>query len=175
MSERADWRLRTPHRFGRLDWIGDAAVTLACAAAVLVCLFLPWANTGGSGSVDYSAARSAGLNGVMATQFGWPVLALGSIVAIVGVLMLVTGPRRSLTVACGLTSACGLVLIGVALAADRTIYPPMHAGLGLYTAMMVGLVLIPVGAASAMVCEILIARARHVVQGGVLPDEGPPR
>ena len=68
-------RLRQP-RLLRRDWVGDGILTLLAGAALVVAVFLPWANEDKPGQVNYSFSMPDGINGVLQTQWGAPALVL---------------------------------------------------------------------------------------------------
>jgi hypothetical protein len=78
---------------------------------------------------------------------------------IVGVAMLWAGPRR-VTALLGLVSAvAGAVFVISCLGATDAMAPMFRPGLGLYVTMLAGILLMPIGIASAMVGGILVRSA----------------
>lgn len=143
-------------RISRKDWVGDAVLTLMAAAIVLVGIFLPWANSQTGGDVNFSFRRARGINSAIQTTWGQHALIAAAAVAIVGVVMLWAGPRWA-TVPLGLVSAvAGVVFVISCLHAHDNMLPYFKPGLGLYVTLLVGILLIPIGTASAMVGGILL-------------------
>jgi hypothetical protein len=155
-----DWAL-TSSKLRHRDWIGDAILTVAAGLAFVASVFLPWANADVAGTVNHSFSKPAGINGVMATDFGLPVLIAGIAVVVVGLSMLVFGPNR-LAVPLGMISAAAaLVVLSTVHDAAHEIMPYFDGGLGLVLAFVTAMVLPVIGLASAMVGAILSARARR--------------
>ena len=155
-----DWAL-TSSTIRYRDWVGDAVITVVAGLALVVSVFLPWANADVAGNVNYSLSKPAAINGLMATDFGLPVLIAGIAVAVVGLTMLVFGPNR-LAVPLGLISAtAALVVLSTVHDAAHVIMPFYDGGMGLALAFVTAMILPIIGLASAMVGAILSARARR--------------
>lgn len=143
--------LRTPH-LTRRDWVGDAVLTVAAGALIVGTLLLPWANEKTGSGVNFSPTKPAEIAGVMGTQWGVPVLAIAAVIVALGLSMLAFGPHRLSLLSGVLMVVAGLALLGVALDAARTAmaweYTP---GLGIFVALLTGLLLVPIGVASGAV------------------------
>jgi hypothetical protein len=147
-------------RISRKDWVGDAVVTLVAAAVALVGIFLPWANGQSGGDVNFSLRQAPGIHSAIHTTWGQHALLAAGAVVIVGVVMLWSGPRRA-TAPLGLVSAvAGAIFVTSSLSAHDAMMPLFKPGIGLYVTLLTGILLIPIGIASAMVGGILL-RARH--------------
>jgi hypothetical protein len=147
-------------RISRKDWVGDAVVTLAAAAAGLAGVFLPWANGQNGSDVNFSLRQAPGINSAVHTTWGQHALLAAAAVVIVGIVMLWAGPRRA-TAPLGLVSAvAGAIFVTSSLSAHDAMMPLFKPGIGLYVTLLTGILLIPIGIASAMVGGILL-RARH--------------
>jgi hypothetical protein len=133
------------------DWVGDALLTIVFGVAAVVSVYLPWANFGTHGDVNFSLSRPDGVNTALQTAYGAPALWLGIAVIVLGGAMAVLGPRR-------LRFWPGLVTIAAATAmlvdcafVAHAIAEPLRAGLGLFVLTLVCVLLIPIGFASAAV------------------------
>ncbi len=175
--------MRRPARItvGIRDWNGDAVVTIVAGVALLVCLFLPWANEGGRRQgLDWSLRGTDGINGVMQTPFGAPALIIALVVLAVGIAMLALGPRRLAfllgVVAFVAGSAAGFNATHAAMQAFRW---ELMTGVGAAGTMLIGLLLLPIGFATAAV-GFMIAywaprQAAHGAAGSApAPVEGAP-
>jgi hypothetical protein len=163
MGDTALMALSSPRmRLTRKDWIGDAVLTVVGGAVCLVAVFLPWANTEGSGVMNYSFSHPDTIRGVLETPWGPPALALALAVSAMGVLMLAVGPGR-LGVALGLlTAAAGVAIVLVARDGTAAAYGwSTQAGLGAVVTLFAGVLLVPVGLASAAVAGALLHFARR--------------
>ena len=141
--------------FSRADWIGDGIVTIALGLAVVLGVFLPWANLSTGHDVNLSLHAAAGVNGALATPWGRPVLALALVVVVVGVVMVVAAPLKLSVLPCLAVAAAGIGITLVSVSAGWHIYDPLRPGLGMYLDVLGGLLLVPTGLASAMVAGIL--------------------
>ena len=171
VSIRSRWQnqmRKASYRFGRKDWIGDAALAALSGVAVVAGCFLPFANTSTGGDMNWSLTRPAAVNGAFAAGFGMPMLLLGVIVLIVALGMILIGPRRH-------TPWLGIVLIvlGVAVfaqsnhaAASIRSYHDYSLGLGLFVTALCGMILVPIGLASFMVGRILLWQDREPAAPG---------
>ena len=158
-------RLKQP-RLLRRDWIGDAVLTLIAGALLLAAVFLPWVNEDAPGWVNFSFRGAKELNGVLQTHWGWPALGLAIAVLVTGAVMLLTRPRR-VSISLGvLVSVLGVAVFAVAqdAAAHLGYYDP---GVGMYVTTLVGVLLVPIGAAAALVAWILVRAERRA------PDDPP--
>ena len=138
-------------RLTRKDWTGDAVLTVVGGGVCLAAVYLPWANTEGAGLVNYGLTYPDTVRGVLQTQWGLPALSLALAVSVVGVLMLVIGPGRL---------GVAIVLVardGTAAAYGRT----TQAGLGALVTLFAGVLLVPIGLASAAVTSALLCFDRR--------------
>ena len=149
-------------RLTRKDWIGDAVLTVGGGAVCLAAVFLPWANTEGAGLMNYSLTHPDTVRGLLQTQWGIPALSLALAVSVMGVLMLALGPGR-LGVALGLlTAAAGVGIVLVARDATAAAYGSgTQAGLGAVVTLFAGVLLVPIGLASAAVAGTLLYLGRR--------------
>lgn len=143
--------LRTP-RLTRRDWVGDAVLTVAAGALIVVSLLLPWANVKTGPGVNFSPTKPAEIAGVMATEWGRPALAIAAVVVVLGLSMLAFGPHRLSLLSGVIVVLAGVALLGVALDAARTAMAWQYTpGLGIFVALLTGLLLVPIGVASGAV------------------------
>ena len=149
-------RFKQP-RLLRRDWIGDAVLTIVCAAVLVAAVFLPWVNDDGKGWVNFSLHGATGLNGVLDTHWGAPALLLALTAVVVGVVMLLLPPRRFSWLLGALVAALGVAVFGVAQDAAAHI-GFLDPGVGMYLTTLVGILLVPIGLAAALVARFL-ARA----------------
>jgi len=163
-------RLKRPQLLRR-DWIGDAILTLLAGAFLVASVFLPWANDDLPGFVNYSLSKPDSVNGVLQTQWGAPALGLALLVVGAGLLMALTRPRRWSILLGLLVATCGLAI--AAIASDAAAHLSlMSPGVGMYLSLLVGVLLVPIGLAAALVAWIL-ARA-GVTTVPPAPESGPP-
>ncbi|HEX5643559.1 MAG TPA: hypothetical protein VFZ86_14655 [Thermoleophilia bacterium] len=172
-------RLRQP-RLLRRDWVGDGILTLLAGAVLVIAVFLPWANEDLLGDVNYSLSSSGDINGVLQTQWGAPALALALTAVALGAAVTLTRPRR-LSWLLGLAvAACGAGVFAVAqdAASQIAFFDP---GLGLYLTTLVGVLLVPIGAAAAMVAWFVaradaapLAAADEAPTAPPAPENAPP-
>ena len=147
-------------RISRRDWTGDAVVTLIAAAAALAGVFLPWANAQKGGDVNFSFHQASGIQSAIHTTWGQHALIAVGVVVIVGAVMLWAGPRRA-TAPLGLLSAlAGAICVASCVSASDDMALFFRPGLGLYVTLLTGILLIPIGIASAMVGGILLGADR---------------
>ncbi len=158
-------RLERP-RLQRRDWVGDAILTLLAGAVLIAAVFLPWANEDVPGRVNFNFRGTEERNAVLQTRWGWPALGLAIAVLVTGAVMVLTRPRRSSSLLGALVAALGVAALGGAqdAAAHLRFLDP---GIGMYLTTMVGVLLVPIGIAAAMVAWI-VARAE-----GRAPDDPP--
>jgi len=158
-------RLKQPHLLRR-DWLGDAVLTLIAGAILLAAVFIPWVNEDAPGWVNFSFREAQGFNGVLQTHWGWPALGLAVGVLVVGAVMLLTRPRRVSIYLGALVAVLGVAVFVVAqdAAAHIGYYDP---GVGMYLTTLLGVLLVPIGLAAALVAWILV-RAE-----GRAPEEPP--
>ena len=163
-------RLRQP-RLLRRDWVGDGILTLVAGAVLFAAVFLPWANEDRPGDVNYSLSRSGDINGVLQTQWGAPAVVLALAVVALGAAVTLTRPRR-LSWLLGLAVAgCGVGVFAVAVdAASRIAF--FDPGIGLYLSTLVGVLLVPIGVAAAMVAWF-VARATRLAAASEAPTVPP--
>jgi hypothetical protein len=147
-------------RISRKDWVGDAVVTLAAAAVGVIGIFLPWANGQTAGDVNFSLHQTRGITSAIHTTWGQQTLLAAAIVVLIGLVMLWAGPR-GVTVPLGLvTAVAGAVFVLSSLHAHAAMMPLFKPGLGLYVTFLTGILLVPIGIASAMVGGILLHAGR---------------
>ncbi len=182
MGDTDDMRRPRPLKQPRLlrrDWVGDGILTLLAGAVLVVTVFLPWANQDRPGDVNYSLSPSGGINGVLQTQWGTPALALALAVVSLGAAVTLTRPRRLSWLLGVAVTGCGVAVFAVAQDAASQIawFDP---GLGLYLATLVGVLLVPIGAAAAMVAWSVaraaapLAAASEAPTAPPAPESGPP-
>jgi hypothetical protein len=147
-------RLRTV-RLLRRDWVGYAVIVLLCGGVLLVAVFLPWANTDTGHSVNFSLSKPDAILGVMHTRWGVPALLIALAVTLLGVVMLALRPRRYSLVLGFLLAAAGAGSFALADNAAAQIGSPMRAGIGLYVTLFVGVILVPIGLATAIIALVL--------------------
>ena len=145
--------------FSRADWIGDGVVTIVLGLAVVLGVFLPWANDSTGHDVNLSPHAAVGVNGALATSWGPPVLALAIVVVVVGVVMVVVAPLKLSVLPCLAVAAAGIGITLVCFAGARQIWEPLRPGLGVYLDVLGGILLVPTGLASAMVAAVLTSPA----------------
>jgi hypothetical protein len=157
-------------RLTRKDWIGDGVLTVLGGAVCLGAVFLPWANTEGAGVMNYSLTHPDTVRGVLQTPWGLPALSLALAVSAMGVLMLALGPGR-LGVALGLlTTAAGVGIVLVAGDATAAAYGlGTQAGLGAVVTLFAGVLLVPIGVASAAVAGTLLYVGRRAATAPPAP------
>ncbi|MFA4965195.1 MAG: hypothetical protein WC709_06110 [Thermoleophilia bacterium] len=167
---------RTPsQRLTRTDWTGDAVLTLIGGTGCLLAVFLPWANTPGSGPVNYGLTHPDTVRGVLHTEWGVPALGLALIVLAMGTLMLTLGPGRVGIVAGLVTAATGVAIVLVARDATSAAYGwSMQAGLGSVVTLFAGVLLVPIGLSSAAVAGALLYFARRNATDPPAPGTAPP-
>lgn len=149
-------RLQQP-RLLRRDWVGDGIVTLLVGAVLAATIFLPWANEDRPGQVNYSLTMPDRINGILQTPWGKPELVLAIAAVCLGVAVILVRPRRFSWVLGVLIAACGagVLLVGRDAAAGLGWWSP---GLGMYLSVLAGVLLVPIGLATALV-GWLVARA----------------
>jgi hypothetical protein len=146
-------RLKQP-RLMRRDWIGDAVLIMVAGAVLVAGVFLPWVNEDAPGWVNFSFSGGEELNGVLQTRWGWPALGLAVAVLIVGAIMLRMRPRRVSIYLGALVAALGVAVFAVAQdAASQLGF--LDPGVGMYLTTLVGVLLVPIGIAAALVAWIL--------------------
>jgi hypothetical protein len=161
-------------RLTRKDWTGDAVLTLILGTVCLVAVFLPWANTEGSGLMNFGLSHPESIKGVLETPWGLPALGLSLTVLACGVLMLILGPGRVGIGLGALIAVAGIAVVLVARDGTGAAYSwGTQAGLGSVTTLFAGVLIIPVGLAAAAVAGVLL------YSGGVptdppAPESAPP-
>jgi hypothetical protein len=151
--------MRLPrHTFKRRDWLGDACLMAAGGVIGLVALLLPWANDYSNEDVNFSLHRAADISGVMQTSWGPPVLVAALVSIAAAALMIVLGPRLLTVLLSLLAIAAGVVYVTQAIGAADAMVKLYRPGVGLYVVLLVGVLMLPVGIASAMVG--LLTRSR---------------
>jgi hypothetical protein len=149
-------------RLTRKDWIGDAVLTVVGGAVCLAAVFLPWANTEGAGVMNYSLTHPDTVRSLLQTKWGLPALSLALTVSVMGVLMLAIKPGRLGVVLGLLTAAAGVGIVLVARDATVAAYGlGTQAGLGAVVTLFAGVLLVPIGLASAAVAGALLYFGRR--------------
>jgi hypothetical protein len=164
-------RLKKP-RLLRRDWIGDSVLTIVAGTLLLASVFLPWVNDDAPGWVNFSLSKSNQFNGVLQTRWGVPALGLAAVVVVVGVLMLLTRPRKYSILLGVAVATCGIAVFGVAQDAAAHI-GYMSPGVGMYVTTLVGVLLVPIGLAASAVAWLL-ARAPMDLPAGPVAPTAPP-
>ena len=165
-------RLEDP-RLLRRDWVGDGVLTLLAGAVLVVALFLPWANEDRPGDVNYSLSMPDGGNGVLQTQWGAPAIVLALCVVALGAGVALTTPRRFSWMLGVLTAVVGAAVFGVAQDAAAHI-GFMSPGLGMYVTTLVGVLLVPIGLAAALVGWFVARAAARTATARPAPENAPP-
>ena len=147
-------RLRDP-RLLRRDWTGDAALTLVAGGVLLAGVFLPWVNDDAAGWVNFSFSQGGEINGVLDTRWGTPALVLALVVVVAALAMLFTRPRRFSILLGALVAVAGVAVFFVAqdAAAHIGYFDP---GVGMYLTTLVGVLLVPIGIAAALVAWLVV-------------------
>ena len=143
------------HRFSLWDWNGDAILMLAAGVAGVIAVFLPWANDYTADFVNFSLSQPEGVNGVLQTPWGMPVLVAAIVAILVAAAMLIAGPRLLTMIVSLLGAVTGIVFVPQAIGAADSMVNMYRPGLGLYVTLLTGILLVPIGVASTMVGQIL--------------------
>lgn len=135
------------------DWTGDGIITVVAGALVGVAVMLPWANDRVMGHrVSYALTKPDDINGALATPWGLPTLLIAGVIFALGIAMIVLGPHKLALLSGVLVVLSGVAVCMLALAAARhALSWEYAAGSGIMLALLVGILLIPIGLASAMV------------------------
>ncbi len=143
------------------DWTGDGIITVVAGLLVAVAVLLPWANERVLGRrVSYALTKPDDINGALGTPWGSPMLAVAAIIVALGVVMIVAGPHRLALLSGPAVALSGIAVCMLALTAARhALSWEYAAGSGLMLALLVGILLVPIGVASAMVGFMLRRRA----------------
>lgn len=143
------------------DWTGDGIITVVAGALVAVAVMLPWANESVMGHrVSYALTKPDEINGALETPWGPPMLAIAALITALGVAMIVAGPHRLALLSGTTVALSGIVVCMLALtAAHQALSWQYAAGSGIMLALLVGILLVPIGVASAMVGFMLRRRA----------------
>ena len=150
-------RIRQP-RILRRDWVGDGVLLLLAGSTLVISLFLPWANEDIPGRVNYSLSMPDSVRGVLQTQWGAPAVILALCVVALGVTVTLTTPRRFSWALGALAAVLGVAVMAVGSdAAGQIAF--MSPGLGLFLTVLVGVLLVPIGVAAALVA-LLLTRAQ---------------
>jgi hypothetical protein len=144
-------KVRLLHR----DWIGYAVLVLICGSALLAATLLPWANALNGHSVNFSLGKAEGILAVMHTRWGVPALGLAIVVTLTAVAMLGMRPRRYTLLLGFLLAAAGAGCFALADNAAGNLGGMFSPGIGLYTTLFVGIILVPIGLATAIVAFLL--------------------
>jgi hypothetical protein len=134
------------------DWTGDGIITVVAGLLVAVAVMLPWANDRVAGAVSWALTKPDDIRGGLGTPWGPPMLAIAVAIIALGVVMIVLGPHKLALISGALVAFSGIAVCMLALAAAREALGWQYAaGTGLMLALLVGILLIPIGVASAMV------------------------
>jgi hypothetical protein len=144
-------KVRLLHR----DWVGYAVLVLICGVALIAAVFLPWANIDTGHSVNFSLGKPESVLGVIQTKWGVPALITALVVTVVGLVMIAVRPRRFSFALGFLLAGAGAVSFALADNAAAQIGDPVRPGIGLYTTLLVGVVLVPIGLATVIVAFML--------------------
>jgi len=149
------------------DWTGDGIITVVAGTLLAVAVLLPWANERVAGRrVSYALTRPDDISGALGTQWGLPLLFVAAAVVALGVVMIVLGPHRLALLSGVIVTLSGIAACVLALdAAREALSWGYAAGSGLMLTLLVGILLVPIGIASAMVGFMLRRQA---------PDPGVP-
>jgi hypothetical protein len=158
-------------RLLRRDWVGDGVLTLVAGAVLVIAMFLPWANEKIAGAVNFSSSLPGGINGVLQTQWGTPAIVLALVVTSLGVAVSLTKPRRFSWALGVAVAVCGAAAVTVASDAAGHI-AWLSPGLGLYLTTFAGVLLIPIGLATALVGWFVARAAAATVPP--TPESDPP-
>ena len=92
---------------------------------------------------------------MLQTRWGWPALGLAVAVVVVGAVMAFRRPRRISVYIGALVAVLGVAVFGVAqdAAAHIGFNDP---GVGMYLTTLVGVLLVPIGIAAALVAWLLV-------------------
>jgi len=142
-------------RLLRRDWIGYGVVVLLCGVVLVVAVFLPWANVFTGHSVNFSLGKPGSVLGVIHTRWGVPALATALVVTTIGIVMLALRPRRYSFAIGFLIAAAGIVGFALADNAAAQIGDPVRPGIGLYVTLLLSILLVPIGLATAIVAFLL--------------------
>lgn len=142
-------------RLLRRDWVGYAILVLLCGASLVAALFLPWANTRIDRSINFSLTKPDSVLGILHTRWGIPALVIAVAVVLVGAVMLGARPRRYTLVLGFLLAAAGIGCFALADNAAGNLGGIFSPGIGLYITLFVGIVLVPIGLATAIVAFVL--------------------
>jgi hypothetical protein len=139
------------------DWTGDGVITIAGGVLLAVAVLLPWANDGVPGRrVSYALTKPEEISGAMGTPWGLPLLGVAALVVALGAAMIWLGPHRLALLSGVVVTMSGIAACVLALdAAREALGWGYAAGAGLMLALLVGILLVPIGVASAMVGFLL--------------------
>jgi len=134
------------------DWTGDGVITVVAGVLLVAAVLLPWANDRVDGAVSYALTKPADIGGGLGTPWGPPMMVIAGAVVALGVAMIVLGPHRLALLSGALVALAGIAVCMLALAAAREALGWEYAtGVGLMLALLVGVLLVPIGVATAMV------------------------
>lgn len=161
-------------RLLRRDWIGDGVLTTVAGIVLTVAVFLPWANEDRPGWVNYSLTKPAEIHGVLQTRWGAPALGLACAVVVLGLVIALTRPRRWSAALGAAVAACG-VAVAVVVSDAAAYMGFMSPGIGMYLTMLTGVLLVPIGAAAALVAWFIArGKAAQGAAAGGPPPTAPP-
>ena len=160
-------------RLLRRDWAGDGILTLIAGAALVIAVFLPWANSETQAQVNYSPTLTGDINGVLQTQWGTPAIVVALGVAALGVFVTLTTPRKFSWLLGVVVAVCGVVAVANADAAASHI-GWLSPGLGLYLTMFAGVLLVPIGLAMGLVGWFVARASAGASKVPPAPESAPP-
>ena len=165
-------RFKQP-RLQRRDWIGDAVLTLIGGGLLLAAVFLPWVNEDAPGWINFSLHGARQFNGVLQTHWGPPALGLAVAVLVAGAVMLFARPRRVSIWLGALVAVLGVAVVGVV--ADAAAHIGYNdPGVGMYLTTLVGVLLVPIGVAAALVALVLARAEGRASDDPPAPTTPPP-
>ena len=152
-------RFKQP-RLLRRDWTGDAVLTIVCGVALVAAVFLPWANEDGKGFVNFSLRGATGLRRRAGHALGGAGAAArpgGRWSS--GTVMLLFPPRRFSWLLGAFVALLGVAVFFIAQDAAAHI-GFLDPGVGMYLTTLVGVLLVPIGLAAALVARF-VSRAER--------------
>ena len=160
-------------RLRRRDWVGDGILTLVAGAVLVIAVFLPWANEEIRGAVNSSFSLPSDINGVLQTQWGTPAVVLALVVTGLGVLVGLTKPLRFSWMLGVAVAVCGIAAVAVAGDAAGHI-ARMSPGLRIFLTTFAGVLLIPIGLATALVGWFVARTEAAAATVPPAPESAPP-
>jgi hypothetical protein len=164
------------------DWKGDGVVVIVLGTLLLGSMWVPWASdrTSPKQNFNWTLVQSHEIKFILFTPWGPPVLAVGVVAVLLGILMLVLGPRRRIAQVFALILTAGsLVVLADVRAAMHELYAWEYAaGTGILGAIVVAIVLPIVALAVALTGRLLHERPEPAALAAppgpaTLPPPGP--